>query len=59
MNLFADALTASSAPWPLIAVAIAAASGLCLWALFRRGSIADRARSDATQSPDGQSPGGD
>ncbi|MEI7623227.1 MAG: hypothetical protein WCJ88_06700 [Actinomycetes bacterium] len=44
---------ASSAPWPIILLAIAAASGLCLWALFRRGSIADRARSDDPQSPGG------
>ncbi|MEX1218431.1 MAG: hypothetical protein WEA11_07935 [Acidimicrobiales bacterium] len=46
-------LLASSTPWPIIVIAIAIASGLCLWALFRRGSIADRARSDDAQSPGG------
>ncbi|MCE2807481.1 MAG: hypothetical protein F2561_05550 [Actinobacteria bacterium] len=53
MPLIPDVTFASSTPWPLIVLAIAAASGLCLWALFRRGSIADRARSDDSQSPGG------
>jgi len=37
---------ASSAPWPLIAIAIAVIVALCLWGLFRRGSMADRSRTD-------------
>ncbi|MCG9478150.1 MAG: hypothetical protein NTU96_06950 [Actinobacteria bacterium] len=53
MPLISDVTFASSTPWPLIVLGIAAASGLCLWALFRRGSIADRARSDDSQSPGG------
>lgn len=50
MSEFVDAVFASSAPWPVIVIGVALAVGLCLWALFRRGSIADRARSDEVQS---------
>lgn len=54
MTAISDVTLASSTPWPLIVVAVAAAAALCLWALFRRGSIADRARSDESQSTSGE-----
>lgn len=54
MTALSHIALASSTPWPLIVVAVAAASALCLWALFRRGSIADRARSDEGHSTSGE-----
>jgi hypothetical protein len=32
--------------WPAVALGVAAVTALALWGLFRRGSIADRARRD-------------
>jgi len=52
----------------LVAAAIVLIAGLCLFLLFRRGSIADRARSDVpepevtsrpAEAPDDLSPGSD
>lgn len=43
---------AASGQWPVIALAVAVAVALCLWGLFRRGSIADRARVDDGQGRD-------
>ncbi len=40
---------AANTPWPLLAAAVAVVVGACLWGLFRRGSIADRARTDPVQ----------
>jgi hypothetical protein len=40
------ALMASSPGWPAVLVGVAAVVVLCLWLLFRTGSMADRARSD-------------
>jgi hypothetical protein len=42
------AVVASTLPWPAIVLVVALAAALCLWGLFRRGSVADRARHDAT-----------
>jgi len=41
-----DLILAASVPWPLVAVGVAAVTAVALWGLFRRGSIADRARTD-------------
>lgn len=46
-------ILASVGQWPAIALAVAVMVGLCLWGLFRRGSISDRARTDVDQSSDG------
>jgi hypothetical protein len=37
---------AASAPWPVLVLGVLAAAGVCLWLLFRTGSIGDRARDD-------------
>jgi hypothetical protein len=37
---------ATTNPWPALLVGIAVVVLICLWLLFRRGSIADRARTD-------------
>ncbi len=37
---------ATTNPWPALLIGIAAVVLVCLWLLFRRGSIADRARTD-------------
>jgi hypothetical protein len=37
---------ASSAPWPAILLGVAVVVAVCLWLLFRPGSMADRARID-------------
>lgn len=39
-------LMASSSPWPAILVGVAVVVAVCLWLLFRPGSMADRARHD-------------
>jgi hypothetical protein len=39
-------LTAASTPWPAILVGVAVVVAVCLWLLFRSGSMADRARAD-------------
>jgi hypothetical protein len=46
-------LTASSTPWPAILVGVAVVVAVCLWLLFRPGSMADRARSDHPEDDDG------
>jgi hypothetical protein len=61
-------LLAASTPWPAILVGVAVVVAVCLWLLFRSGSMADRARVDhpddespvvdATDDPD-QAPSGD
>jgi hypothetical protein len=38
---------ATTNPWPALLIGIAVVVAVCLWLLFRRGSIADRARTDA------------
>ena len=38
---------ATTDPWPAILIGVGLALVACLWSLFRRGSIADRARDDA------------
>lgn len=40
------ALVAASVAWPVLALGVASVTALALWGLFRRGSIADRARTD-------------
>ena len=47
---------AADTPWPLLALAVVAAVAVCLWGLFRRGSIADRARTDPDQERTGGAP---
>lgn len=42
----AASILSATAPWPLIAVGVAVVVALCLWSLFRRGSLSDRSRSD-------------
>jgi len=37
---------ATTNPWPALLIGIAMVVAICLWLLFRRGSIADRARTD-------------
>lgn len=37
---------ATTDPWPILLLGIAVVVALCLWLLFRPGSIADRARHD-------------
>jgi hypothetical protein len=39
-------VVATSTPWPAILLGVAVVVALCLWLLFRSGSMADRARSD-------------
>jgi hypothetical protein len=39
-------VTAASTPWPAILVGVAVVVAVCLWLLFRSGSMADRARAD-------------
>jgi hypothetical protein len=39
-------MTASSTPWPAILLGVAVVVAVCLWLLFRSGSMADRARDD-------------
>ena len=41
-----DPVLAATAPWPAILVGVVVVVGLCLWLLFRPGSIADRARTE-------------
>lgn len=55
-------VTASSTPWPAILVGVAVVVAVCLWLLFRPGSMADRARSDhpdELSDPDGTGVPGD
>lgn len=40
------ALIAANTTWPALVVGIAIVVAVCLWGMFRAGSIADRARSD-------------
>jgi hypothetical protein len=39
---------AAAVAWPAIVIAVAIAVAICLWGLLRRGSVADRARDEAT-----------
>ena len=39
-------VVAASTPWPAILLGVAVVVAVCLWLLFRSGSMADRARSD-------------
>lgn len=44
-------------PWPAILIGVGIAVAACLWTLFRRGSIADRARADQQLLDELASPG--
>lgn len=46
-------LAASGFSWFAIVAGVVIVVALCLWALFRRGSIADRARDDDQSRPEG------
>jgi hypothetical protein len=50
------ALLAASTPWPAVLVGVAVVVAICLWLLFRPGSMAHRARAD---HPDDEAPGTD
>ena len=55
-------LLAASTPWPAVLVGVAVVVAVCLWLLFRPGSMAHRARADHpddTVVGDGDSPEGD
>jgi hypothetical protein len=39
-------MLASSPPWPAVLLGVAAVVAVCLWLLFRPGSMADRATVD-------------
>lgn len=39
-------MIATTNPWPAILLGTAVVVAVCLWLLFRPGSIADRARTD-------------
>ena len=39
-------LLAAATPWPALALAVAVVVAVCLWLLFRSGSVADRSRDD-------------
>jgi hypothetical protein len=39
-------LLAASTPWPAVLVGVAVVVAVCLWLLFRPGSMAHRARAD-------------
>ena len=58
-----DPALAATTPWPAILVGVVVVVGACLWLLFRRGSIADRARTEddetaaAETDADGLAPG--
>ncbi len=39
-------MIATTNPWPALLVGIVVVVAVCLWLLFRTGSIADRARTD-------------
>jgi hypothetical protein len=51
-------LIVATVAWPAVLVVVAIVVAACLWGLFRRGSVADRARHDAT-TPDGAGDVGD
>jgi hypothetical protein len=46
-------LATSTASWIAIVLGVMIVVALCLWALFRPGSIAHRARDDDQSRPDG------
>jgi hypothetical protein len=46
MTVAGVAAPALAVSWPSVAVGVTLLVGLCLWGLFRRGSMADRARRD-------------
>jgi hypothetical protein len=50
-------MLASSTPWPAVLVGVAVVVAVCLWLLFRPGSMADRARDDHADD-DGAHPAG-
>lgn len=52
-------LLASSPPWPALLLGVAVVVAVCLWLLFRPGSMADRARVDHPDDDDAQPGGGD
>jgi hypothetical protein len=46
-------VVAASTPWPAILLGVAVVVAVCLWLLFRSGSMADRARSDHPEDTEG------
>ena len=52
-------LLAASTPWPAILVGVAVVVAVCLWLLFRPGSMAHRARADHPDDEAARSPADD
>ncbi len=56
-----EPVLAATTPWPAVVIGVVVIVGVCLWLLFRRGSIADRARAEddeaAATDADGLAPG--
>lgn len=52
-------LLANTPPWPALLLGVAVVVAVCLWLLFRPGSMADRARVDHPDDDDEAQPGGD
>ena len=52
-----SAVTASSTPWPAILIGVAVVVAVCLWLLFRPGSMAHRARADHPEDETGPTGG--
>jgi hypothetical protein len=50
------ALMASSTPWPAVLAGVAVVVAVCLWLLFRRGSMAHRARVDHPEGDERAAP---
>jgi hypothetical protein len=51
-----SAVPAASTPWPLVVALVVVVVAVALWGLFRRGSVADRARRD--EPSEDPAPGG-
>lgn len=51
-------LLANTTPWPALLLGVAVVVAVCLWLLFRPGSMADRSRVDHPDDDEAQ-PGGD
>ncbi len=55
-DVLTPAMIAAVVAWPALVVGVVVVVALCLWALFRPGSIADRARHDDGEEGSGPHP---